>query len=162
MKFDAVIAEVEEAIADEDDAREEQAWMRLSFVDAMVLNASRSPGESQAQAVARRIRQAIDDEWEALWKEATSKAVRRGPSPDMTEAERAAATASRVEDLAHAHQARRAARAVNPPAPAVTDSERLEELRALFPRAEGAPVLPVAGVPAAATQSIQKAKKIVI
>lgn len=49
----------------------EVAWMRLSFIDALVLNSSRSPGESQAQSATRRIMQARDGEWAALWHEAT-------------------------------------------------------------------------------------------
>ena len=49
----------------------ELAWMKLSVVDAMVLNSIRSPGESQMVAVNRRIRNFHAEQWETLWLEAT-------------------------------------------------------------------------------------------
>ena len=55
----AAIADVEAAapamLAGDSRARE-QAWMKLCLVDVMVLNSTRSPGESQTMAVNRRIR----------------------------------------------------------------------------------------------------------
>ena len=44
----------------------ELAWMKLSVVDAMVLNSARSPGESQMVAVNRRIRNFHAEQWETL------------------------------------------------------------------------------------------------
>ena len=157
LKLD-LIAEVE--AAEGVDAELEQAWMKLSFIDARVLNSSRATGESQTQSVLRRIRQARDNEWEALWREATAKGVKREGSHDKTRAEIDAAVASRVEDLAHANQARRAARAVVPPKPAVTDKARLAELKTLFPSAENLPPLPgelmAAGAPDWSNDNLQR------
>ena len=109
--------------------------MKLSFFDTLVLNSSKSPGESQAQSVTRRIAQARDGEWAALWREATEGRDRAGASATRTPREAEAALAARVEDLAHAGQARRAARAVTATKPAVSDADRAGELRALFPAA---------------------------
>ena len=132
LKLDLVAA-VEETRGDS--VPNEVAWMRLSFIDALVLNSSRSPGESQAQSVARRIMQARDGEWPALWREATEGRDRAGVSASRTPKEAEAALAARIEDLAHAGQARRAARAVALTKPAITDKGRLDELKALFPSA---------------------------
>ena len=43
----------------------------ISVVDIMVLNSTRSPGESQTVAVNRRIRNSHAEQWETLWLEAT-------------------------------------------------------------------------------------------
>ena len=40
-------------------------------MDALILNSTRSPGESQAQSVARRMRNFQGERWESLWLEAT-------------------------------------------------------------------------------------------
>lgn len=93
--------------------------MKLSFVDVLILNSSRSPGESQVQSVTRRIMQARDGEWAALWREATEGRDRAGASAARTPKEAEAALAARVEELARAGQARRAARAVSMTKPAV-------------------------------------------
>jgi hypothetical protein len=132
LKLD-LISEVEDSRGDV--VPNEIAWMKLSFIDALVLNSSRSPGESQVQSVARRILQVRDGEWESLWREATEGRDRAAASASRTPQEAEAALAARIEDLAHAGQARRAARAVSMTKPAVTDKARVEELRALFPPA---------------------------
>ena len=140
LKLDVIaeIEEAEEAMEAGDSGPRELAWMRLSFMDAMVLNSSRAAGESQTQSVARRIRQAQDNQWEALWQDATARHEKGVPERAPRE-EREKKTAARVEDLAHAGQARRAARAVHSASPAITDPGRLDELRGLFPGAEVPP-----------------------
>ena len=55
LKLD-VIGEVEKAETSE---AKEEAWLKLSFVDALILNSVRSPGESQTQAVVRRVRHCL-------------------------------------------------------------------------------------------------------
>lgn len=62
----------------------EIAWMKLSCIDALVLDSTRSPGNSQAQSVSRRIRQARDQERGSLWREVTEgvteqQRLSRGP-----------------------------------------------------------------------------------
>ena len=76
-----VIAEVESAepaMLAGDPLPRELAWMKLSVVDAMVLNSTRSPGESQMVAVNRRIRNFHAEQWETLWLEATRTSGNRG------------------------------------------------------------------------------------
>ena len=79
-----------------------------------------------------------DDEFEALWREAVSRTGRRRDGPALPQHEIDAKTAARVKDLAHAKQARRAARAVVANKPGITDKTRLEELKNLFPQADAA------------------------
>ena len=55
----------------------ERAWMKLNFMDAMVLNSTRSPGESQAQSVARWMRNFQGEQWESVWLEATRPQIGR-------------------------------------------------------------------------------------
>ena len=109
--------------------------MKLSFIDSLVLNSTRSPGESQAQSVSRRIRQARDQEWDSLWREVTEGRDRASTAAARTAKEAEAALAARVEDLANAGQARRAARAVSMTKPPIADPDRKKELEALFPKA---------------------------
>ena len=126
------IEEVEKAEGDRD---KERAWMKLSFVDALVLNSVRPQGESQAQSVTRRICQARDGQWEPLWREATAKRDLRDRGTQRSQEEQDASTAARVEDMARAGQASRAAKAANQSKPPITDKARLAELQELFPRA---------------------------
>ena len=121
--------------------------MKLSFIDSLVLNSTRSPGESQAQSVSRRIRQARDQEWDSLWREVTEGRDRAAAAATRTAKEAEAALAARVEDLANAGQARRAARAVSMTKPPITGPNRRKELEALFPKA----ILGVGGAPLART-----------
>ena len=111
-----VIAEVEAAepaMLAGDPLPRKLAWMKLSVVDAMVLNSTRSPGESQMVAVNRRIRNFHAEQWETLWLEATRTTTgRRGRPTRSTRVERERKIAERVEALAAAGQAKRAARAV--------------------------------------------------
>ena len=133
-----VIAEVEAAepaMLAGDPLPRELAWMKLSVVDAMVLNSTRSPGESQVVAVNRRIRNFHAEQWETLWLEgARTTTGRRGRPTRSTRAERERKIAARVEALAAARQAKRAARAVPDKAPPISDPGREAELLALFPK----------------------------
>ena len=91
----------------------ELAWVKLSVVDAMVLNSIRSPGDSQMVAVNRRIRNFHAEQWETLWLEATrTPGNQRDRTSQLTLAERERKLAARVEALAAVGQAKRAARAV--------------------------------------------------
>ena len=100
LKMDIIadIEAAEEAMEAGDSGPRELAWMRLSFVDAMVLNSSRAAGESQTQSVARRIRQARDDQWEALWQDATARHERGVPERASKE-EREKKAAARLRTL---------------------------------------------------------------
>ena len=69
-----VIAEVESAepaMLAGDPLPRELAWMKVSVVDPMVLNSTRSPGESQMVVGHRRVRNFHAEQWETLWLEAT-------------------------------------------------------------------------------------------
>lgn len=143
----AAIADVEAAapamLAGDSRARE-QAWMKLCLVDVMVLNSTRSPGESQTMAVNRRIRNFQGEQWEALWQEAT-RLQARPQAADLPMEERERRVAAKVEGLALAGQAKRAARAAMVKSPPVTDPAREQDLKNLFPaarprtRAQGTP-----------------------
>ena len=113
-----VIAEVESAepaMLAGDPLPCELAWMKLSVVDAMVLNSTRSPGESQMVAFNRRIRSFQAEQWETLWLEATrTSGSQMDRASQLTPAERERKLAAKVEALAAAGQAKRAARAVRP------------------------------------------------
>jgi hypothetical protein len=106
--------------------------MKLSFMDAMVLNSARSPGESQAQPVARRMWNFQGEQWESLWLEATRPPDKPGVRGVNAE-EKDRRIAARVQGPARAGQAKRAARAAHFVKPAVRDPERERELKALFP-----------------------------
>ena len=109
--------------------------MKLSVVDAMVLNSTRSPGESQMVAVNRRIRNFHAEQWETLWLEATRTSGGRRDRPTRSiRAERERKIAARIEALAAAGQAKRAARAVADKDPPIADPGREAELLALFPK----------------------------
>ena len=85
----------------------ELAWMKLSLVDAMVLNSTRSPGESQMVAVNRRIRNFYAEQWETLWLEATRLSGREKRRLDqVAEDERHRKLAAKIEALAAAGQAK--------------------------------------------------------
>ena len=133
-----VIAEVESAepaMLAGDPLPWELAWMKLSVVDAMVLNSTRSPGESQMVAVNKRIRNFHAEQWETLWLEATrTPGGRRDRASRNTRAERERKVAARVEALAAAGQAKRAARAVADKAPPIANPGKEAELLALFPK----------------------------
>ena len=91
----------------------ELAWMKLSVVDAMVLNSTRFPGESQMVAVNRRIRNFHAEQWETLRLEAArTSGSQRDRASQLTQAERERKLAAKVGSLAAAGQAKRAARAV--------------------------------------------------
>ena len=85
-------------------------------------------------AVNRRIRNFHAEQWETLWPEATRTATGRKDRPRSTRVERERQIAARVETLAAAGQAKRAARAVADKAPPITDPGREAELLALFPK----------------------------
>ena len=113
----------------------EVAWMKLSVVGAMVLNSTRFPGESQIVAVSRRIRNFHAEQWETLWLEATrTSGSQRDKASQLTPAERERRLAAKVEALAAAGQAKRAARAVAAKEPPITDPDREADLRGLFPK----------------------------
>ena len=87
--------------------------MKLSVVDAMVLKSTRSPGESQMVAVNRRIRNFHAEQWETTWLEATrTSGSQRDRASQPAPAERERKLAAKVEALAAAGQAKKAARAV--------------------------------------------------
>ena len=133
-----VIAEVESAepaMLAGDSLPRELALMKLSVVDATVLNSIRFPGESQMVSVNRRIRNFHAEQWETLWLEATrTSGNRRDRTSRMIHVERERKVAARVEALAAAGQAKRAARAVAAKAPPIADPGREAELLALFPK----------------------------
>ena len=133
-----VIAEVESAepaTLAGDILPRELAWMKLGVVDAMVLNSTRSPGESQMVAVNRRIRNFHAEQWDKLWLEATrTSGSQRNRASQLTPAERERKLAAKVEALAAAGQAKRAARAVAAKGAPTTDPSRETNLRALFPK----------------------------
>ena len=105
--------------------------MKLSVVDAMVLNSTRSPGESQMVVVNWRIRNFHAE----LWLEATrTSGNQRDRASQLTPAERERKLAAKVEALAAAGQAKRAARAVAAKGSPITDPSRETDLRALFPK----------------------------
>jgi hypothetical protein len=110
--------------------------MKLSLMDAMVLNSTRSPGESQSQSVARRMHNFQGEQWESLWREATKSPDKPGAQVTRPE-ERDKRIAARVQGLARAGQAGKAARAAHLTKPAVRDPAREGELKALFPPALG-------------------------
>ena len=133
-----IIAEAESgepAMLASDPLLHELAWMKLSVVDAMVLNSTRSPGESQIVAVNRRIRNFHAEQWETLWLEATrTSGSQRDKTSQLTPAERERKLAAKVEALAAAGQAKKAARAVAAKEPPITDLSREMDLQALFPK----------------------------
>ena len=133
-----VIAEVESAepaMLAGDPLPLELAWMKFSVVDAMVLNSTRSPGESQMVVVNRRIRNFHAEQWETLWLEATwTSGNWRHRTSQLTPAEREWKLAAKVEALAAAGQAKRAAHAVATKGPPVADPGREADLLALFPK----------------------------
>ena len=133
-----VIAEVESAepaMLAGGPLQRELAWMNLSVVDAMVLKSTRSPGESQTVAVNRRIRNFHAEQWETLWLEATrTSRSQRDRASQLTPAERERKLAAKVEALAAAGQAKRAARTVAAKGAPITDPSRETDLRAFFPK----------------------------
>ena len=113
----------------------ELAWMKLSVVDAMVLNSTRSPGESQMVADNRRIRNFHAEQWETLWLEATrASGSQRDRASQLTPAERERKLVAKAEALAAAGQAKRAARAVAAKGAPIIDPGRETDLRAFFPK----------------------------
>ena len=133
----SVIAEVEDAepaMLAGDPLPRQRAWMKLSVLDAMVLNSTRSPGESQSVALLRRVRAFQAGQWETLWQEATRPQGTRRLA-EMTHEERERKVAAKVQALALAGQAKRAARAAIAKPPPITDPAREAELKTLFPAA---------------------------
>ena len=87
-------------------------------------------------AVNRRIRNFYAEQWETLWLEATRLSSReRRRLEQIAEDERDRKLAAKIEALAGAGQAKRAARAAAAKDPPVTDPGREDDLRALFPKA---------------------------
>ena len=86
-------------------------------------------------AVNRRIRNFHAEQWETLWLEATrTTGKQRDRASQLTLAERERKLAAKVDALAAAGQAKRAARAVAAKGPPITDPSRETDLRALFPK----------------------------
>ena len=86
-------------------------------------------------AVNRRIRNFHAEQWETLWLEATrTSGNRKDRTSQLTPAERERKLAAKVEALAAAGQAKRAARAVATKGPPVADPGREADLLALFPK----------------------------
>ena len=133
-----VFAEVESAepaMLAGDPLPRELAWMKISVVDAMALNSTRSFGDSQMVALNRRIRNFHADQRETLWLEATRMSgSQRDRASQLTPAERERKLAAKVEALAAAGQAKGAARAVAAKGAPIIDPSREADLRALFPK----------------------------
>ena len=89
------------------------------------------PSETQTECVVRRLQLVTDGDWQHIWMEATS------PQPHVTSnADRELSKlASLVRDLALADETGRAIQACRDREPPMRDPSRVEEVRALFPKA---------------------------
>ena len=109
---------------------------KLSCMDSLILNSSRSEGESQSQSVTRRLQQASDGDWQSLWLDATTQKRRNLTSSVARED----IQANFVKDLALAGEPGRALKALKKRLPVVRDPTRATDVRNLFPQRIGSPL----------------------
>ena len=107
----------------------DRTWKRLSMIDNMVLNARRLPGESQSQAVTRRLQQVQDGDWYSLWIELTAPVALKEANEKKTIADQI----STIRELVLAEEDGRALKTLKPRMPPMRDARREGEVRSLFP-----------------------------